>query len=114
MQIQTGVIHKTKILKGTETLIWSEDLKEDLTLVANIAKQYIDKNITIDKGTCCLGGGICLDVVRGKKRQSNKMLFISAPFQGNEASIKALLPTLNYITKYYPQLNAYYYEGAMN
>jgi hypothetical protein len=114
MQIQTGTTHKTRKVNGNDTLIWSEDLREDLTTLANITIQYTDRNITNDNGTCFLGGGICVDVVIGNKRTSSKMVFIEAPFYGNESSFKALTPVLDYINEYYPQLNAYYYEGRID
>ncbi len=114
MQIQTGTIHKTRKVNRNDTLVFSEDLRVDLITLANITRQYTDRNITNDDGTCFLGDGICVDVVVGKKRTSSKMVFLKAPFYGNESSFKALKPVLDYINEYYPQLNAYYYEGRID
>lgn len=114
MKIQTGVDHKTRKVNGVNTLVFSEDLRDDLITLSNIVMQYQDTSVETNKGTCFLGGGICVDVVIGKRRSSTKMVFVEAPYYGNESSYNALKPVLKYLNEYYPNLNAYYYEGRID
>lgn len=108
-----GQDHKTRKVAGVETLVWSEEVRNDLIVVGNIASFEQPENIT-EEGTCVLGGGICVNVVVGNKRKATSVCIVEAPFQGNISNWKALEPVLNYIKENYPELNATYNEGRID
>ena len=107
--------YKTKNYEGNQIVIASNGIDDDIEMLRRQCVSVMNRVQGIkDEGTCTIGGGIMMNFFCDGKRKPNTLKLVADPFQGNVSSWKALEPVLDYLNKYYPQLNCFYQEGKMD